>query len=240
MWKKHEHHNAQPTTFISAVIPAAGSSRRMAGENKLTMDLCGIPVLARTLLAFEHHPKINEIILVCREQDIIPYKRIAHSFTITKLTNIIRGGDTRSESVLQGINAAKQADYIAIHDAARPLVSASIIDATLSGALSARAATPSVRLKDSIKRLKGGYLVADIPREELAAVQTPQVFERALIEQALNTALQNGCVLTDDCAAVERFGVPVLSINGDYRNIKITTPEDIIIAEAILNEGALL
>ena len=215
---------------VCAVIVAAGSSRRMGGENKLLLEIDGVPVLARTLSAFQKCAAIRDIVLVCREQDIMPYTELAKAFSIDKLCTVTRGGETRTESVLAGITAAPEnAVLVAVHDGARPLVSEAVTTAAEYGA-----AAPVVPVKDSIKRIKDGNIAADVARDTLAAVQTPQVFRKDLLRRALTSAAERGYSCTDDCAAVESLGTIVKATHGSYQNIKITTPEDILVAEALL------
>ena len=222
---------------VCTVIVAAGSSRRMGGENKLLLELDGVPVLARTLSAFQKCAAVRDIVLVCREQDIMPYTELAKSFGIDKLRTVTRGGETRTESVLAGLNAAP-ADTVlaAVHDGARPLVSEAVITEAVTAAAEYGAAAPVVPLKDSIKRIENGNIAADVPRDTLAAVQTPQVFRHDLLRRALTSAAERGYSFTDDCAAVESLGVIVKATHGSYENIKITTPEDILTAEAFLHK----
>lgn len=221
---------------ITAVIPAAGSSTRM-GTNKLLLSLDGMPVLAHTLLAFEHCTLIDDIIIVCREQDIVPYGKLAQDFACTKVRHIARGGQTRTESVLAGLNACEpDTAFVAIHDGARPLVSQAIIEQAITAAMDSGAAAPVVPVKDSIKRIEDGKIVANVARDSIAAVQTPQCFDRSLIATALKEAIASGASLTDDCSAVERLGTLVTATPGSYRNLKITTPEDIPMAEALMNQ----
>ena len=221
---------------VCAVIVAAGSSRRMGGENKLLLPLDDAPVLAHTLSAFEKCAAIRYIVLVCREQDILPYSDLARAFGISKLRTVTRGGDSRTASVLAGITAAPEdTGLVAVHDGARPLVSEAVITEAVYAAAEYGAAAPVVPVKDSIKRIQNGSIAADVPRDTLAAVQTPQVFDRALLTRALETAARENRSFTDDCAAVEAMGQAVRATHGSYENIKITTPEDILVAEAFLH-----
>lgn len=220
---------------VCAVIVAAGSSRRMGGENKLLLEIDGVPVLARTLSAFQKCAAIRDIVLVCREQDIMPYTELAKAFSIDKLCTVTRGGETRTESVLAGITAAPEnAVLVAVHDGARPLVSEAVITEAVTTAAEYGAAAPVVPVKDSIKRIEDGNIAADVARDTLAAVQTPQVFRKDLLCRALTSAAERGYSFTDDCAAVESLGTIVKATHGSYQNIKITTPEDILVAEALL------
>lgn len=221
---------------VCAVIVAAGSSRRMGGENKLLLKLAGAPVLAHTLNAFEKCAAVRDIVLVCREQDIMPYTDLVRAFGISKLRTVTRGGDSRTASVLAGITAAPEDTVlVAVHDGARPLVSEAVITEAVCAAAECGAAAPVVPVKDSIKRIENGCIAADVPRDTLAAVQTPQVFRREVLQRALTDAQRKNRSFTDDCAAVEALGQTVRVTHGSYENIKITTPEDISAAEAFLN-----
>jgi len=219
----------------TAVIVAAGSSQRMGGENKLLVPLGGIPVLAHTLLAFEHCAVIRDIVVVSREQDIVGYGTLAQQTGITKLHTIVRGGESRTASVLAGVQATDpETQLVAVHDGGRPLVSDAVITETVQAALQWGAAAPIVPVKDSIKRISNGCIAADVRRDTLGAVQTPQVFRRDDLRRALTVAAWEGKVFTDDCAAVEAMGITVHATQGSYENIKITTPEDFWIAAALL------
>ena len=235
MLGKRKKKNTLPA--VCAVIVAAGSSRRMGGENKLLLPLAGTPVLAHTLCAFEKCAAIRDIVLVCREQDILPYTELAQNCGVSKLRTVTRGGDSRTASVLAGITAAPEdTGLVAVHDGARPLVSEAVITEAVYAAAEYGAAAPVVPVKDSIKRIQDGSIAADVPRDTLAAVQTPQVFDRALLTRALETAARENRSFTDDCAAVEAMGQAVRATHGSYENIKITTPEDILVAEAFLHK----
>jgi len=209
----------------------------MGGENKLLMPLSGIPVLVHTLLAFERCDLIRDIVLVCREIDIAPYAALAVQFSISKLRTTVRGGNSRTASALAGVLVAPDdIEFIAIHDAARPLISPKIISETVRAAVEYGAAAPIVPLKDSIKLLRNGMILSDVSRSSLGAVQTPQIFKRFVIQSALERAVSADQTFTDDCAAVESVGQPIRAVTGNYRNIKITTYEDIVLAESLLIE----
>ena len=221
----------QPCTVI---VPAAGSSTRM-GTDKVLMPLDGIPVLIRTLQILERCPEVTEIIVVTREDLIVPVSQLCRDAGLNRVHKIIRGGATRAESVLAGIREADPgAELIAIHDAARPLVTEEIIAETIRTASKRGAAAPAVPVKDTIKRAVDGVVQETPNRAELFAVQTPQVFEHGLILGALEKAVEEGAPITDDCSAVERLGMPVVLTEGSYENIKLTTREDVVMAEAIL------
>ncbi len=219
----------------AAVVPAAGSSSRMGGEDKLLLPLGEMPVLVHTLRALDNCPYIQEIVVVTREDLIVPVGRLCKDCAFAKVTKVIVGGETRAHSVLAGIRElGLRHDLIAIHDGARPLVTPEVLEAAVRTAAQCGAAAPAVPVKDTVKRAPGGVVEATLDRTELRAVQTPQVFEAGLIKAALTKALEEGVSLTDDCAAVERLGMSVTLTEGDYANLKITTPEDLAVAEALL------
>lgn len=218
----------------TAVVPAAGSSTRM-GEDKLLLPLGDVPVLLRTLWVLESCPSVTEIVVVTREDLLVPVSRLCRDAGLGKVTKVIVGGETRTESVLKGVKEADPAsEVIAIHDGARPLVTVDIVEETIARALERGAAAPAVPVKDTVKRALGGKVEETPDRSQLYAVQTPQVFEHGLILGALEKALADGAALTDDCAAVERLGMPVWLTEGSYENIKLTTRSDVAVAEALL------
>lgn len=221
----------------SVIIVAAGSSFRMNGENKQFADLGGIPVLGRTMLAFEHCESIIEIIVVTKEEDINTVNNVAQKNEITKLSHVVAGGNTRQESVICGLNVvSKDTKMIAVHDGARPLVSYTLIEKTIADARIFGGATLGVPVKDTIKVVNDGLIIDTPHRKTLYAVQTPQVFKKKIYFEGINFAKEHDLDFTDDCQLVESIGVKVYLTVGDYRNIKITTPEDILIARALLGE----
>ena len=233
-WRKKKK---APGVLCSAVVVAAGSSTRM-GTDKLMLTLGGIPVIVRTLKAVEAAPSVGEIILVTREDMMVPLSQLCQEYALTKVTKVIRGGKTRTESVRLGtLEASRDAQVIAIHDGARPLVTTEVIENAIAQALESGAAAPAVPVKDTIKVARKGVVESTPDRANLFAVQTPQAFEASLIRAALQKALDDGAELTDDCSAVERLGMKVVLTEGDVRNLKLTTPEDILTAEALL-EGS--
>lgn len=227
----------------SAVIVAAGSARRMEGIDKILAPLGELPVLVHTLYAFQDCPAIQEIVVVTREDLLVEVGRICRDFAFDKVTKVVVGGGERIHSVQAGLREADpEAGLIAIHDGARPLVTQEIIrDAVARAALSG-AAAPAVPVTDTVKRAEEGQTVETVDRSCLWAVQTPQVFESGLIRAATKKAIEDGELLTDDCGAVERLGMRVTLTGGSEENIKITTPLDLVIGEAILRfraEGGL-
>jgi 2-C-methyl-D-erythritol 4-phosphate cytidylyltransferase len=220
--------------FRTAVIVAAGSPTRL-GQDKLMLPLGGVPVLARTLRAFEACTMVDEIIIVTREDRLMELASLRDTYGITKLTQVVVGGATRAGSSLAGVMAAsKKATLIAIHDGARPLVTLELIEAVFRKAEQRQAAAPVLPLKDTVKERSGDMLVKTPPRESLAAVQTPQAFRAELIRAALTEAMEQKLAITDDCSAVEAIGLPVAAVDGEEENIKITTAIDVVIAEEII------
>ena len=218
----------------TAVVPAAGRSLRM-GEDKLFLPLKDVPVIIRTLRTLENSVYITEIIIATREELIVPMGQLCKDAALTKVRKIVVGGETRSASVLAGIREADSAsELIAVHDGDRPLVTVDIVNTAIEKAAERGAAAPAVPVKDTIKRAVDGVVESTPDRSCLYAVQTPQVFEHGLILGALEKAVADGTELTDDCSAVERLGMPVCLTAGAYENIKLTTPEDVTVAEAIL------
>lgn len=224
-------------TLVYAVLPAAGTSRRMGGENKLLMELDGKPVMRHTLEAFEACDAIDGIVLSCREEEQDQYHALYKEWGLTKPMITTVGGETRAHSVYHGVLACPpDVGYVAIHDAARPFVLPELIAKTVEAARKDTAAALAVPVKDSIKRVKNGRMVEDVKRDTIVAAQTPQTFDIDLIRAALHHVIQNGIAVTDDIGAAESIGQPTTILEGDYNNIKITTREDLLMGERILKE----
>ena len=222
----------------AALVAAAGSSSRMGGVNKLLQPLDGVPVLARTLTALQLARRIDEIVVAAREEDFLEISRLCRTYGITKCTKVIRGGESRAHSVLlAALEAGEDMELLAVQDGARPLVTPELIDAVAEAAARTGAAAPAVAVKDTIKSVREDGTVAEtLDRSALRAVQTPQIFEGSLLKAALQAAVEGDIPVTDDCSAVERLGKRVYLVDGDEENLKITTPVDLILAEAILHD----
>lgn len=218
-----------------AVIVAAGSASRMGGIDKVMAPLGGEPMIARTVRAFQECDAISEIVVVTREDLIVPIGKLTRD--MSKVTAIVAGGASRQESVHLGLNAlSNKIKLAAIHDGARPFVTWQLIDWVVRAANSYGAAAPAIPVKDTIKEVQG-FVVKNTPdRSALRAVQTPQVFDFDILRAALKKAKDDGAEVTDDCSAVERMGMSVKIVEGDERNIKITTPLDLKIGELLLEE----
>ena len=209
---------------VTAVIVAAGASRRM-GFDKLSFRLpCGSTVLQASCAAFAAHDAVTELVLVAG-QNIADCKAIAES--CPKPCTVVQGGATRADSVKNGL-AAAHGELVAIHDAARPFVSADLITKALQTAAESGAAAPAVPVKDTIKIAEDSRVVSTPDRSTLFAVQTPQCFRTSLYRQALASVdAATAALVTDDCSLFELAGLPVTLTEGDYANLKITTPEDL-------------
>lgn len=226
---------ALPLKRCGAVIVAAGSASRMGGIDKVMAALGGEPMIARTVRAFQQCGAISDIVIVTRPDLIRPISALCAQ--MDKVRMVVAGGQSRQESVALGLNALpKGVELAAVHDGARPLITDAVIDRTVRAANSYGAAAPAVPVKDTIKVVRGG-LVTDTPdRASLQAVQTPQVFDFDLLRGALKKAAEDAAAVTDDCSAVERLGMAVKIVEGDERNLKVTTPMDLKIAEMLLEE----
>ena len=226
---------ALPLKRCGAVIVAAGSASRMGGIDKVMASMGGTPMVARTAAAFQNCDAIAEIVIVTRPDLIRPISALCAG--MDKVRAVVAGGSSRQESVWLGLNAlSEDIQLAAIHDGARPLVSNLVIDRTVRAANSYGAAAPAVPVKDTIKVVKGGLVEKTPERATLQAVQTPQVFDFDLLRGALKKAEEEKAAVTDDCSAVERLGMKVKIVEGDERNLKVTTPMDLKIAEMLLEE----
>ncbi len=226
--------------FCSAIVLAAGKGKRMESNvNKVYMNLLGKKTIVRTLEPFQESPLIDEIILVVNENDITycGFEVIDRSI-FTKVTKIVAGGAERQESVYNGLKeASEKARLVLIHDGARPLVTEEIIERSILGALEYGAVSTGMPVKDTIKIInQEGFVCSTPERNTLWAVQTPQVFKREIILEAHKRAKEFEVQATDDAMLVEKMGYRLKLIEGSYENIKITTPEDVVIARAIIRD----
>ncbi len=218
-----------------AVIVAGGTASRMEGIDKIMADLGGEAVIRRTVRNFQECDAVAEIVVVTRPDLIVKVAALCEEFP--KVTAVVAGGKTRQESVHNGLNAlSDKVKLAAIHDGARPFAGWQLIDRVVRAANSYGAAAPAVPVKDTVKVVNGGIVKETPDRASLRAVQTPQAFDFDMLRAALAQAAADGAAVTDDCAAVERMGTSVKIVDGDEKNIKITTPLDLKIARVILEE----
>lgn len=219
----------------AALVAAAGSSNRMGGGDKQLLELDGVPVLVRTLLALQNARRVDTIVVAAREEHLVEISRLCKEYGITKCAKVVRGGESRGHSVLLAALEAGDAELLAVQDGARPLTTPELIDEVIALAERCGAAAPAVAVKDTVKAVNSDDTVErTLDRSTLRAIQTPQVFQADLLKAALQAALESGAEITDDCSAVERLGKTVYLTEGDEANLKITTPTDLILAEALL------
>ncbi len=202
--------------------------------NKQFLLIDDVPVLARTLKAFDNADCISNIIVVARQEDILLVNDLVREFDISKIKAIVPGGKTREQSVMNGLEQIKNDDFVAVHDGARPFVSTTLIERLINDAYKHGASAPGVVPKDTVKVADDLDFVSETPkRETLRLIQTPQVFRADELRLAYICAQESGFEGTDDCSIVENMGTSVHLTQGEYTNIKVTTPEDLPIAEAI-------
>ncbi len=225
------------SAYVSAIIVAAGGSVRMGiADSKQFIPLLEHPAIEYTLSAFQNCYLINEIVVVCREQDKSRIQKIIDNNGFSKVSALVNGGDSRAQSVRNGISAtSEKSKYFAIHDGARPLITVEEIERVVESAFNTGASTLGTNVTDTIKVVDGFNKIESTPlRSQLRAVQTPQVFERELYEFALEKAGDDFANYTDDCSLIENMGGEVEVVKGSRENIKLTTPIDILLAESIL------
>ncbi len=232
--KKEKHY------FTSAVIVAGGSGTRVGGEiPKQHLLVNGREVVAHSMLAFEKSELVNEIIIVCRENEAGVYQNYKEKYNISKLNSIVTGGETRSESALRGFEAiSEKSKYVAIHDAARCLITCEDINEVIRAAYKYRCATAATKCTDTVKLANGdGFIEKTLDRDKLYLASTPQVFKRDVYMSAAYSAKKDKAVVTDDNALAERLGFKVKLVECSSAKIKITHPDDLVLAEAIIKNS---
>lgn len=218
---------------VGVVIPAAGQGKRMGTkESKQFLLFHQKPIFLHTIEVFENHPEVDEIVVVVRETEIERTKRLIKEHGIKKVSKVVAGGRERQESVFMGLKAITT-DLVLVHDAVRPFVTEKAITRLISEIRDYDAAILAVPMKDTVKKVEQNCVFGTLQRNQLWSVQTPQGFRRELLMKAHKEAEKNNDFATDDSALVEKLGVNVRVVDGEYTNIKITTPEDLIFAEAI-------
>jgi 2-C-methyl-D-erythritol 4-phosphate cytidylyltransferase len=227
---------------VIALIPAAGMGKRMgAGINKQYLQLAGMPILAHTLRVFEQAPFVDHVCLIIPDDEIAYCReKVVDRYGVTKVLSIVPGGKERQHSVLNGLRAADYLaddDVVIIHDGVRPFVTHQVLERSVEVAGNHDGALVAVPVKDTVKVVKEGAVLETPPRESLWLAQTPQTFRYGIIRDAHERAEREGYLGTDDSSLVERLGGSVRIVAGDYGNFKITTPEDLVLAEAYLREA---
>ena len=218
---------------VGVVIVSAGASTRMAGVNKTLVELAGVPIIARTVGAFETSDAIGSVVLVVSPDDLDEVVEISRQRQWKKVVHVLLGGVRRQDSVWVGLQALPKCEWVLVHDGARPLVSHKMIRDGLLAAKSTGAATAAVAVADTIKIVtKNGRVLDTLDRRTLASIQTPQVFRYDALYEAHQRVTND---VTDDASMLEACGVAVDIFSGDRSNIKVTTPEDLVVAEALLD-----
>lgn len=226
--------------MVTAIFPAAGQGKRMgAGKNKVLLMLQGKLILVRTLLAFSKNKLVDDLIVVVAKEEVEEVSALLKQVHGLKPWQVIAGGAERQYSIANGLAALAAASHIVlVHDAARPLVSGKVIAAIIEEARKSGAAIAAVPEKNTIKIVDDAHAVIATPeRKTLWSIQTPQGFRREVILNAYAQAATEGFLGTDDASLVERLGIKVKVVESDYQNIKITTPEDMLVAEAFLSKN---
>ncbi len=221
-----------------AIVPAAGAGTRLKGKvKKQFLSIGGKPVLARTLLNLSAAPEIDKIIVVAPSSEISRCKReIVDEYGMVKVNSVIEGGSTRQESVGFGFAALPDdVDLVIVHDGVRPFITGAMISSVVEAAAEYGAAITAINITDTIKEIKDETVVSTLKRDSLARVQTPQCFRHFILNQAMERALLDGFEGTDEASLVERLNVSVKVVEGSAANIKITTADDLKLAEALLN-----
>ncbi len=220
--------------ICAAIVTAGGVGTRMGADMpKQYLCLAGVPILARTLRIFEEHSEIDFIVVTTpKEQVDFCFSQIVRRYGFRKVRNIVQGGSTRQKSVLNGLKLAEDSDFVVVHDAVRPLVEASIISGTIKNARLHGSAIAACSVRDTVKKADG-FILGTLPREDLWLAHTPQTFRTSLISEAHAKALADGFTGTDDASLVERLGLKVAIVPDSAYNIKITSPQDLAVAEKL-------
>jgi 2-C-methyl-D-erythritol 4-phosphate cytidylyltransferase len=226
------------TMKYQVMVLAAGQGKRMkAGRNKQFIELEGKPVIIHTLSVFENDPMCEEIKLVINEKEVPLFKELLANYQIAKVSEMVLGGKERQDSVYNGLLRMENAEIVLVHDGARPFIRQEVIHRLVEKAKLEGAAIVGVPVKDTIKKVNSDLLIMEtVERAALWMIQTPQAFQYPILQKAHQRAKEEQYLGTDESSLVERIGVPVHMVEGDYVNIKLTTPEDLIVANAILKK----
>ncbi|MFJ7978478.1 2-C-methyl-D-erythritol 4-phosphate cytidylyltransferase [Peribacillus sp. NPDC096379] len=224
--------------FYEVVIPAAGQGKRMkAGKNKLFIELIETPIIVYTLQVFDRDPACKRIILTINPEEAAIFTGLIKKYEIKKTIKLVPGGKERQQSVFNGLKEIKEDGLVLVHDGARPFIDHLLIKRLTEAAFTHGGAIVAVPVKDTIKKVKDSMVIETVERSSLWAVQTPQAFRVSILKKAHEDAEKANYLGTDDASLLERMGQPVVIIEGNYDNIKITTQEDLYFAEAILHKN---
>ncbi|KAB2445113.1 2-C-methyl-D-erythritol 4-phosphate cytidylyltransferase [Bacillus luti] len=222
--------------MYTLIIPAAGQGKRMgAGKNKLFLLINEVPIIVHTLRAFEKDKACKSIVMAINEEERPYFEELMQKYPVEKTVQFIQGGAERQDSVYNAIQYTSDVEYVLVHDGARPFVTNKVIQDVLTATEKYGASICAVSVKDTVKKVEQGVVVETVERSQLKAVQTPQGFSVPLLLEAHRSAKQSCYLGTDDASLVERIGKPVGVVEGSYYNIKVTTPEDLLIAESFLH-----
>ncbi len=221
---------------VVCILLCAGSSKRMGGDsNKIFLELGSLPLVCYSLFTFEKQDSISRIVVVAKEKDKVEISKIIERFGIRKVENVVVGGATRKDSLINGLlSISNSPDYVIIHDGARPFVTKDLIDRVLEAAFRSGGAIAAIPCHDTVKIVKDHFVKETVPREEIWFSQTPQAFSYRLLKEAVT--LNKEVPATDDSMFFEAFGKKVEVVEGSFENIKITTPFDLLVAKAILEK----
>ena len=234
MSARNEEKHAVPR--IGAIVVAAGQSSRMRGVDKIFYPLGGMPIVWHSLSTLLSHPSISQTVLVTAKENVRRADELVASYAPDGEISVCEGGERRQDSVLRGLERLGNCDMVLVHDGARPFITDEVLDRGIAAALEKGAAVAAVPVKDTIKQSDDSDVVErTLPRDRLWAVQTPQIFDASLLREAHEKVHET---VTDDSSMVEAIGHPVKVFRGSYFNIKVTTPEDLTIARAIIRENA--
>src|SRR6266581_4395379 len=222
----------------AAIVVAAGKGIRMGGrEPKQFLELRGVPIIVHTLRRFEQCETINQVVLVLPADALAGFQSLAKKFSLRKISKVVAGGATRAQSVLSGLQAIDAAEVVAVHDGVRPFVTSAEIDRVVETARTSGAAVLVAPVTDTIKEVSEQVIAQTLPRVNLRRALTPQCFRYEILKLAYERLSEieiEGTEVTDDSFLVERLGVKPIAVEGSGQNIKITGPEDLALAEAIL------
>ena len=234
MSARNEEKHAVPR--IGAIVVAAGQSSRMRGVDKIFYPLGGMPIVWHSLSTLLSHPSISQTVLVTAKENVRRADELVAPYAPDGEISVCEGGERRQDSVLRGLERLGNCDMVLVHDGARPFITDEVLDRGIAAALEKGAAVAAVPVKDTIKQSDDSDVVErTLPRDRLWAVQTPQIFDASLLREAHEKVHET---VTDDSSMVEAIGHPVIVFQGSYFNIKVTTPEDLTIARAIIRENA--
>ncbi len=226
-----------PSPSCAAIVLSAGRGTRMKSDTKKQyIEVLGKPIIVYALEAFQECDAVEEIVLVTGAEDLLYAQDLVKAFGLRKVKTIVPGGERRQDSVLCGLKAVSETiQLVAVHDGARPLIQPEDIERVIADANDCGAATLGVKVKDTMKTVDGNSVAVNaVDREMLRSIQTPQVFRKSLLEQGYDNAIAKKLEFTDDTAVVEAIGASVKVTEGNYSNIKITTPEDLLYMQAVV------